>query len=142
GCVSAFATGIGSTEIAAVWAAGQLWLRVPETIRIKLSGMFNKGVFARDLILDYIGKVGEDGANYEALEWRFSEEGVRNQFNMDSRACISNASMECGTKISVFPTDEITAKYLDENPRINNPENIKIQPGSSASYKDELEIEC
>jgi 3-isopropylmalate/(R)-2-methylmalate dehydratase large subunit len=104
--------------------------------------MFNKGVFARDLILDYIGKVGEDGANYEALEWRFSEEGVRNQFNMDSRACISNASMECGAKISVFPTDEITAKYLDENPRINNPENIKIQPGSSASYKDELEIEC
>jgi 3-isopropylmalate/(R)-2-methylmalate dehydratase large subunit len=142
GCISAFATGIGSTEIAAVWAAGQLWLRVPETIRIKLSGMFNKGVFARDLILDYIGKVGEDGANYEALEWRFSEEGVRNQFNMDSRACISNASMECGAKISVFPTDEITAKYLDENPRINNPENIKIQPGSSASYKDELEIEC
>lgn len=142
GCISAFATGIGSTEIAAVWAAGQLWLRVPETIRIKLSGMFNKGVFARDLILDYIGKVGEDGANYEALEWRFSEEGVRNQFNMDSRACISNASMECGAKISVFPADEITAKYLDENPRINNPENIKIQPGSSASYKDELEIEC
>ena len=142
GCVSAFATGIGSTEIAAVWAAGQLWLRVPETIKIKLSGMFNKGVFARDLILDYIGKVGEDGANYEALEWRFSGEDVRNQFSMDSRACISNASMECGAKISVFPTDEITAKYLDENPRINNPENIKIQPGSSANYKDELEIEC
>lgn len=142
GCISAFATGIGSTEIAAIWAAGQLWLRVPETIKIKLSGLFNKGVFARDLILDYIGKVGEDGANYEALEWRFSEKDVRNQFNMDSRACISNASMECGAKISVFPTDEITTKYLDENPRSNNPENIKIQPGSSANYKDELEIEC
>lgn len=142
GCISAFATGIGSTEIAAIWAAGQLWLRVPETIKIKLSGLFNKGVFARDLILDYIGKVGEDGANYEALEWRFSEKDVRNQFNMDSRACISNASMECGAKISVFPTDEITAKYLDENPRNNNPESIKIQPGGSANYKDELEIEC
>jgi len=142
GCVSAFATGIGSTEIAAVWAAGQLWLRVPETIKIKLSGMFNRGVFARDLILDYIGKVGEDGANYEALEWGFSTNDVRNQFSMDSRACISNASMECGAKISVFPTDEITAKYLDENPRINNPENIKIRPGSSANYKDELEIDC
>jgi 3-isopropylmalate/(R)-2-methylmalate dehydratase large subunit len=142
GCVSAFATGIGSTEIAAVWAAGQLWLRVPETIKIKLSGMFNRGVFARDLILDYVGKVGEDGANYEALEWGFSTNDVRNQFSMDSRACISNASMECGAKISVFPTDEITAKYLDENPRINNPENIKIQPGSSANYKDELEIDC
>src|SRR2546421_6925431 len=120
GCVSAFASGIGSTEIAAVWATGQLWLRVPESIKIKLSGSFNKGVFARDLILDHIGKVGEDGANYKAIEWKFSNEDVRRQFSMDSRACISNASMECGAKISVFPTDEITTKYLDENPRINN----------------------
>jgi 3-isopropylmalate/(R)-2-methylmalate dehydratase large subunit len=144
GCVSAFATGIGSTEIAAVWATGQLWLRVPETIKINLSGTFNKGVFARDLILDYIGKVGEDGANYKALEWKFSNEHVKRQFSMDSRACISNASMECGAKISVFPTDEITTKYLDENPRINNNMGgkIEIQPGTSAKYKDEFEIEC
>ena len=144
GCVSAFATGIGSTEIAAVWATGQLWLRVPETIKINLSGTFNKGVFARDLILDYIGKVGEDGANYKALEWKFSNDYVKRQFSMDSRACISNASMECGAKISVFPTDEITTKYLDENPRINNnmAGKIEIQPGTSAKYKDEFEIEC
>lgn len=144
GCVSAFATGIGSTEIAAVWATGQLWLRVPETIKINLSGTFNKGVFARDLILDYIGKVGEDGANYKALEWKFSNDYVKRQFSMDSRACISNASMECGAKISVFPTDEITTKYLDENPRINNNMGgkIEIQPGTSAKYKDEFEIEC
>ena len=144
GCVSAFATGIGSTEIAAVWATGQLWLRVPETIKINLSGTFNKGVFARDLILDYIGKVGEDGANYKALEWKFSNDYVKRQFSMDSRACISNASMECGAKISVFPIDEITTKYLDENPRINNNMGgkIEIQPGTSAKYKDELEIEC
>jgi 3-isopropylmalate/(R)-2-methylmalate dehydratase large subunit len=90
GCVSAFATGIGSTEIAAVWATGQLWLRVPETIKINLSGHFNKGVFARDLVLDYIGQVGEDGANYKALEWKFSNDYVTKQFTMDSRACISN----------------------------------------------------
>ena len=64
---------------------------------------------------------------------------------MDSRACISNASMECGVKISVFPTDEITRKYLDENPRINDntgEAKIQIQPGTSAEYKDEFEIEC
>ena len=52
GCVGAFASGIGSTEVAAVWATGQLWLRIPETIKINISGIFNKGVFARDLILD------------------------------------------------------------------------------------------
>ena len=88
---------------------------MPETIKIKLSGTFSRGVFARDLILDYIGKVGEDGANYKALEWKFSNDYVTKQFSMDSRACISNASMECGAKISVFPVDEITTGYLDEH---------------------------
>ncbi len=145
GCISAFATGIGSTEIAAVWTTGQLWLQVPETIQIKLSGTFNKGIFARDLILDHIGKVGEDGANYKALEWKFSNDYVKRQFSMDSRACISNASMECGAKISVFPIDEITTKYLDDYPRINNnneAEKIVIHPGNSAKHVDEYEIEC
>jgi 3-isopropylmalate/(R)-2-methylmalate dehydratase large subunit len=143
GSVSAFASGIGSTEIAAVWATGQLWLRVPETIKINLSGAFNKGVYARDLILDYIGRVGEDGANYKALEWKFSNDYVKNQFSIDSRACISNASMECGAKISVFPTDEITTRYLHEYPRIsNNSIGVNIQSGTSANYKDEFELEC
>src|SRR5215203_1551298 len=144
GCISAFATGVGSTEIAAVWATGQLWLQVPQTIKINLSGTFNKGVFARDLISDYIGKVGEDGANYKALEWKFSNDYVKQQFSMDSRACISNASMECGAKISVFPSDEITTKYLDENQTINNNRRgkIEIESGTYAKYEDEFEIEC
>jgi 3-isopropylmalate/(R)-2-methylmalate dehydratase large subunit len=123
GCVGAFATGIGSTEIAAVWASGRLWLRVPETIKVVLSGNLEKGVFARDLILDFIGKMGEDGANYRALEWFFSDDKVRKEFTMDSRACISNASMECGAKISVFPFDKITQEYLDQNPRVKNNNN-------------------
>ena len=143
GCISAFATGIGSTEMAAVWATGQIWLRVPETIKINLSGNFSKGVSARDLILDYIGKVGEDGANYKALEWTYANDITRKEFSIDSRACISNASMECGAKISVFPTDELTRTYLNEKPRIikDVPE-IDIQPGSSANYVEEIEIEC
>ena len=143
GCISAFATGIGSTELAAVWATGQMWLRVPQTIKIKLSGNFSKGVSARDLILDYIGKVGEDGANYKALEWTYANDITRKEFSIDSRACISNASMECGAKISVFPTDELTRTYLNEKPRIikDVPE-IDIQPGSSANYVEEIEIEC
>ena len=149
GCLGAFAAGIGSTEVAAVWASGQLWLRIPETIKINLSGKFNKGVFARDLILDYIGKIGEDGANYKALEWRFSDEDVRNQFSVDSRACICNASMECGVKVSMFPVDVVARQYMDQNPRanINNSDSvymkqIEINPGNSAEYIDEFEIEC
>jgi 3-isopropylmalate/(R)-2-methylmalate dehydratase large subunit len=147
GCVGAFATGIGSTEIAAVWASGRLWLRVPETIKVVLSGNLEKGVFARDLILDFIGKMGEDGANYRALEWFFSDDKVRKEFTMDSRACISNASMECGAKISVFPFDKITQEYLDQNPRVkknnnSNQQSIEIQPGQDAKYLDKIEIEC
>ena len=147
GCVGAFATGIVSTEISAVWASGRLWLRVPETIKVVLSGNLEKGVFARDLILDFIGKMGEDGANYKALEWFFSEDKVRKDFTMDSRACISNASMECGAKISVFPFDKITQEYLDQNPRVKNNNNsnqqsIEIQPGQDAKYLDKMEIEC
>ena len=150
GCMGAFATGTGSTEIAAVWATGQLWLRIPETIKIKLSGNFHSGVFGRDLILHYIGEVGEDGANYKSLEWKFSNDHLKKQFSMDSRACIANASMECGAKTSIFPIDEITRKYLEENPRINQNNNtynniearIDIQSGDSAKYKDEVEIEC
>ncbi|HEY6883256.1 MAG TPA: aconitase/3-isopropylmalate dehydratase large subunit family protein [Nitrososphaeraceae archaeon] len=156
GSIGSFATGVGSTEIAAVWATGQLWLIVPETIKIKLSGNFDRGVFARDLILHYIGEVGEDGANYKSLEWKYSTDNVKKQFSIDSRACISNASMECGAKISIFPVDEITRRYLEENPRIdrnnnnitnntNNNNNIQgridIQAGDSAQYKDEVEMQ-
>jgi 3-isopropylmalate/(R)-2-methylmalate dehydratase large subunit len=120
-------------------------VKVPDTIKINLSGTFIKGVFARDVILDYIGKVGEDGANYKALEWKFSNEYVRKQFSMDSRACISNASMECGAKISVFSTDQITdhkkvprLKFWNNRDR----KNVEIQAGASATYEDEFEIEC
>jgi 3-isopropylmalate/(R)-2-methylmalate dehydratase large subunit len=145
GCVGAFATGIGSTEIAAIWASGRMWLRVPETIKITLSGNLENGVFARDLILDFIGKMGEDGANYRALEWFFSDDEIRKEFTMDSRACISNASMECGAKISVFPFDKITKDYLDQNPRStksSSQRSIEIQPGQGATYFDKMEIEC
>jgi 3-isopropylmalate/(R)-2-methylmalate dehydratase large subunit len=145
GCVGAFATGIGSTEIAAIWASGRMWLRVPESIKVTLSGSLERGVYARDLILDFIGKMGEDGANYRALEWFFSDENVRKAFTMDSRACISNASMECGAKISVFPFDEVTKQYLDQNPRAmisNQNAALGIEPGQAANYIDKIEIDC
>jgi 3-isopropylmalate/(R)-2-methylmalate dehydratase large subunit len=142
GCLGAFATGIGSTEIASIWASGQIWLKVPETVKVVLSGNFKKGVFARDLILDFIGKLGEDGANYRALEWIFSDDATRRELTIDSRACISNASMECGAKISVFPFDNLAQRYIDDNPRKTKETPIEIHPGASAKYTDEINIEC
>ena len=142
GCLGAFATGIGSTEIASIWATGQMWLKVPETVKILVSGNFKKGVFARDLVLDLIGKLGEDGANYRALEWTISDEITRSGLTIDSRACITNASMECGAKISVFPFDRLTEKYIIDNPRsIKYDSTIEIHPGSSATYVDEINID-
>jgi 3-isopropylmalate/(R)-2-methylmalate dehydratase large subunit len=143
GCLGAFATGIGSTEIASIWASGQIWLKVPETVKVVLSGNFYKGVFARDLILDFIGKLGEEGANYRALEWTFSDDALRKELTMDSRACISNASMECGAKLSIFPYDNLTERYIAENPRKNKENStIEIHPGTLATYADEINIEC
>src|SRR5687768_16550133 len=129
GCLGAFATGIGSTEIASIWANGRIWLKVPETVKVIMSRSFKKGVFARDLILDFIGKLGEDGANYRALEWVFSDDIVRRDTTIDSRACIANASMECGAKLSVFPFDKLTEKYINDNPRrIKEDLSIEIHP--------------
>jgi 3-isopropylmalate/(R)-2-methylmalate dehydratase large subunit len=143
GCLGAFATGIGSTEIASIWASGQIWLKVPETVKVVLSGNFNKGVFARDMILDFIGKLGEDGVNYRALEWTFSDDALRKEITMDSRACISNASMECGAKISVFPYDNLTERYIADNPRKAKENSaIEIHPGKLAKYTDEINVEC
>jgi 3-isopropylmalate/(R)-2-methylmalate dehydratase large subunit len=142
GCLGAFATGIGSTEIVSIWASGQIWLRVPETVQVVLSGNFNKGVFARDLMLDFIGKLGEDGANYMALEWTFSDDTLRRELTMDSRACISNASMECGAKLSVFPYDNLTERYIADNPRKTIENTIEIHAGRLAKYADEINIEC
>lgn len=135
GAVGMFATGVGSTEMASVWATGQLWMRVPESFKIKLTGKLRKGVFARDIILDFIGRVGEDGGNYKSLEWHGP--GVK-EVTMASRACISNNSMECGSKLSVFEADETTRMYLEE---VRRKPVHEIHAGRKAEYADEFEIE-
>src|SRR5207247_8122461 len=69
GAVGAFATGIGSSEMAAVWASGKLWVKVPESLKVNLTGQFKKGIYARDVISHFIGMIGEDGGNYKSIEW-------------------------------------------------------------------------
>ncbi|MEE9585861.1 MAG: aconitase/3-isopropylmalate dehydratase large subunit family protein [Nitrososphaerales archaeon] len=136
GCIGAFATGVGSTEMAIIWASGQIWVQVPETIKIKLEGRLPKGVFARDIILHYIGEVGEDGANYKSIEWYGD---TVKELTIDSRACISNASMESGCKTSVFPIDEVARRFLKE---VGREPKYVIEPGDRSEYADEHMIEC
>jgi len=135
GAVGAFATGIGSSEMAAVWASGNLWVRVPESLKVNLTGQFKKGVYARDLISHFIGEVGEDGGNYRSIEWKGP--GVKN-LSMSSRACVSNNSMECGCKLSIFEVDPVTQDYFRS---VNRKPMFEIHAGSKARYKDEQNIE-
>ena len=109
GALGAFATGVGSTDLAVSLAYGKNWLRVPETIKIIIKGKIPKGVFAKDIILYIIGKVKSDGANYQAIE--FSGEVIDN-LEMDGRFTISNMVVEMGAKVGFMPQDKKTIDWL------------------------------
>ncbi len=135
GAVGAFATGIGSSEMAAVWASGRLWVRVPESLKVNLTGQFKKGVYARDVISYFIGVVGEDGGNYQSIEWKGS---AVKSLSIASRACISNNSMECGCKLSIFEVDPVTQDYIKT---LNRKSMSEVHSGPKAHYRDEYDIE-
>jgi len=111
GALGAFATGVGSTDLAGVFLTGKVWLRVPETIKVFIDGSFNPFVSGKDLILKVISILGVDGANYQVLE--FTGPGVKN-ISMDSRFTVSNMAVEAGAKAGLFPVDEITRAYEAE----------------------------
>lgn len=108
GCVGAFSSGIGYTEMASILGTGTLWVRVPETIRVNITGKLPENVMAKDIILRLIGDLGADGATYKALE--FTGDTVENM-SVASRMSMSNMAIEAGAKCALFTPDEKTAKY-------------------------------
>ncbi|HIT94564.1 MAG TPA: 3-isopropylmalate dehydratase large subunit [Candidatus Faecivivens stercoripullorum] len=112
GCVGCFSSGIGYTEMAAILGTGEMWCRVPETIRIVIDGELPKGVYAKDVILTVIGDLRADGATYKALEFAGS---CIDNMSISSRMTMSNMSIECGAKCALFATDEKTAAYTGQS---------------------------
>jgi 3-isopropylmalate/(R)-2-methylmalate dehydratase large subunit len=110
GAIGAFAAGIGATETAAVMATGKLWLKVPETLDVRLRGNLAKRTGAKDVILKVIQTTGDDGAAYTSVE--FHGDTVRS-FPMNERFTLSNMTTEMGAKAGMVPSDETTRKYLE-----------------------------
>jgi 3-isopropylmalate/(R)-2-methylmalate dehydratase large subunit len=109
GALGAFATGIGSTDMAAGMATGKAWFKVPAAIKFELTGKPGKWVSGKDVILHIIGKIGVDGALYRSME--FSGDGVRH-LSMDDRFTMANMAIEAGAKNGIFPVDERTRAYI------------------------------
>ncbi|HNY04105.1 MAG TPA: aconitase family protein, partial [Bacteroidales bacterium] len=109
GAFNAFAAGIDRTETAGLWKQGETWFRVPDTIKITLTGRLSQGVYAKDLALWIIGMIGSSGADYMSIEYH--GEGVAT-LSMSDRMVLANLASEMGAKNAVFPADEVLAKHL------------------------------
>lgn len=134
GALGAFATGVGSTDMAAGMATGKAWFKVPSAIKFKLSGKFAPNVSGKDLILSIIGKIGVDGALYKSME--FTGEGCKN-LSMDDRLCICNMAIEAGGKNGIFEADEITEQYLKDR---SEREPRYFHADTNAEYEKTYEI--
>jgi 3-isopropylmalate/(R)-2-methylmalate dehydratase large subunit len=110
GSMGAFAAGIGRTEMASIWAIGELWLRVPESMKIEVRGALQPGVTSKDLALHVIGDLGADGALGMSVEW--DGEGIRSM-SLGGRAVLANMMAEMGAKNCYLPPDEKTFEYLE-----------------------------
>ncbi len=133
GAFGAFATGVGATDMAAIWLTGETWFRVPESVGVNLTGRFTGAAEAKDLALTYVGKLGMDGATYRALE--FVGESARN-LSIDERLVLSNLSVEAGAKAGLFYADDVTVRYLKERGH-----DVAPQVPESCTYRQELDID-
>jgi len=135
GALGAFATGMGSTDIACAMATGEIWMKVPPTIKLVYHGRAKKWVSGKDLILYTIGDIGVDGALYAAME--FCGEAI-DALSMDSRFTMANMAVEAGAKAGIFRIDSKTRAYLKE--RVQRPYKA-YEPDEDAHYEKVIEYD-
>lgn len=136
GALGAFATGIGSTDLAAVFISGGLWFKVPETLRVVVEGRMPPGVAPKDLILKTAGVVGADGATYMALQ--FEGEAIR-AMSIEGRLTLSSMAVEMGAKVGLVEPDEKTVRYFEERGRAAS--NL-VRNDEGAEYKGRFQVEA
>lgn len=135
GALGAFSTGIGATEMAALWATGELWLKVPETYKIKLTGSLKEHVFSKDIILHICGQLTAEGANYKAIEYYGP---AIDGLSVGARLTITNMSMEMGAKAAIIEPDQKVFDYL--HGRTEKEYNV-VTADPDAKYAKELEYD-
>ena len=136
GALGAFATGVGSTDLAAAMLTGEAWFKVPESMKFVLTGALKPWVSGKDLILHIIGRIGVDGARYRAME--FSGETV-GALTMADRLTMANMAIEAGAKNGIFPVDDTTRAYVAAR---SDRRYVAGPPDPDADYRDVLEIDC
>lgn len=135
GGIGAFATGMGSTDIAAGMALGETWLKVPPTIRVVYSGKMPKWLTAKDLMLALIGRIGVDGALYQALEFAGP---VIDQLPVEGRHTMANMAIEAGAKVGLFPVDELCREFCKST---GHPTDLSLAADPGAEYARVVEID-
>jgi len=136
GALGAFATGVGSTDLAAVMLTGELWFKVPQSMKFVINGKMPKWVSGKDLILNIIGRIGVDGALYQAME--FTGETI-SKLPMADRLSMANMAIEAGAKNGIFAPDAITTQYVEK--RAKRPYKF-YSSDADAIYSDTIEIDA
>ncbi|MDI6736422.1 MAG: 3-isopropylmalate dehydratase large subunit [bacterium] len=136
GALCAFATGMGSTDVAIGIALGKTWFKVPRTFKIQLEGEFPKATSAKDVILHLIGLIGADGATYAALE--FTGETIKNM-DMSARLTLSNMAVESGAKVGLIASDNKTYEFMREHNREDKFK--KIWADEDAEYERKIKLD-
>lgn len=131
GALGCFATGVGSTDMAAAWVLGELWLRVPETIRVEFTGVQPEWISAKDMMLLVCRDLGIEGATYKAIEFGGP---VIDRMPMYDRLVFANMTIECGGKNGVIKADDVTREYLRGRAKKPEAEWVFLEPDDDARY--------